>query len=57
MQRPGKIKIVKKKSMPERGRRFNMGQASLSGPVAVDKDRLEAGARNSAVEKGEQKDE
>ena len=57
MQRPGKIKIVKKKSMPERGRRFSMGQASLSGPVAVDKDRLEAGARNSAVEMGEQKDE
>ena len=29
----------------------------LSGPVAVDEERLEAAARNSAVEKGQQKDE
>ena len=34
-----------------------MGQATLSGPVAVDEERMEAAARNSAGEKGEQKDE
>ena len=33
-----------------------MGQATLSGPVAVDKDRLEAATRNSTKEKGERKD-
>ena len=43
--------------MPERGRCFSMGQATLSGPVAVDEERLQAAARNSAGEKGEQKDE
>ena len=34
-----------------------MGCATLSGPVAVDEERLEAAARNSVGEKGEQKDE
>ena len=29
-----------------------MGQATLSGPVAVDEERMEAAARNSAGEKG-----
>ena len=43
--------------MPERGRCFNMGWATLSGPVAVEEERLEAAARNSAGEKGERKDE
>ena len=43
--------------MPERGRCFSMGKATLSGPVAVDEERLEAAARNSAHEKEEQKDE
>ena len=35
--------------MPERGRCFSIGEA-----VAVNKERLEATARNSAREKGEQ---
>ena len=43
--------------MPERGRCFSMRLATLSGSVAVDEVRLEAAARNSAGEKGEQKDE
>ena len=43
--------------MPERGRCFSMEWAALSGPVAVDEERLETAARNSAGEKGEQKDE
>ena len=42
--------------MPERGRCFSIGQATLSGPVTVDEERLEAAARNSVGEKGEQKD-
>ena len=43
--------------MPEQGRCFSMGKATLSGPVAVEEERLEAAARNSVGEKGEQKDE
>ena len=43
--------------MPERGRCFSMGQATMSGPVAADEERLEAAAKNSAEEKGKQKDE
>ena len=34
-----------------------MGLATLSGPVAVEGERLEAAARSSVEEKGEQKDE
>ena len=41
--------------MPERGRCFSMGKATLSGPVAVEEERLEAAERNSAREKGEHK--
>ena len=43
--------------MPERGRCFRMGQTTLSGPVGVNEERLEAATRNSAGEKGKQKDE
>ena len=43
--------------MPERGRYFSMGKAIVSGPMAVDEEKLEAAARNSAGQKGEQKDE
>ena len=43
--------------MPERGRCFSMGLAILCGAMAVDEDMLEAAARNSVEEKGEQKDE
>ena len=56
MQRPGKNENVKK-SMPEQGRCFSMRWATLSGPVAVDEERLEAATKSSAGEKGEQKDE
>ena len=42
--------------MQERGRCFSMRYATLSGPVAVEEERLEAAARSSVVEKGEQKD-
>ena len=51
------LKVWRRKSMPERGRCFSMGKATLSGPVAVDEEKLEAAAKNSAGEKGEQKDE
>ena len=43
--------------MPERGKCFNMALATLSVSVAVDEKRLEAAARNSTGEKGEQKNE
>ena len=43
--------------MPERGRCFSIGLATLSEPVAVEEERLEAASSNSAWEKGEQKDE
>ena len=43
--------------MPERGRCLSMGYRTLSGLVAVEGERLETAARNSASEKGEQKDE
>ena len=43
--------------MSERGRSFSMKSATLSGPVAEDKKKLEAAARNSAGKKREQKDE
>ena len=55
MQSPGKIENVKK-SMTEQGRCFGMGEATLSGPVAVDKER-EAAARNFSVKEGKKKDE
>ena len=42
--------------MPERGKCFSMGQATLSESEVVDEERSEAAARNSAREKGEQKD-
>ena len=38
-----------RRSMPAQGRCFSMGKAN--GPLAVDIERLEAAARNSAVEK------
>ena len=43
----------KRKSMPERGRCFSIGYATLSGPVAVEGERLDAAARNSVEEKEE----
>ena len=41
----------------EMGMGNSMGKATFSGPVAMDEVRLVAAARNSAKEKGEQKDE
>ena len=43
--------------MPDQERCFSMGCATLSGPVPVEEERLEAAARNSAGKEGEQKDE
>ena len=40
--------------MPERRRYFSIGQATFRGPVAVDEERLDSAARNSAGEKEEQ---
>ena len=51
-----RLKMCTKKSMPERGRCFSMGQATSSVLVEVDEKRLEAAAKNSAEEKGKQKD-
>ena len=48
---------MRRKSMPERGKCFRMGKATLYGPVAVDRERLEAAAGNSPGENEEQKDE
>ena len=42
--------------MSERGRCFSIRKVTLSGPMAVEEERLEAVARNSAVEKSKQKD-
>ena len=49
--------MQRRKSTPERGRCFSKRYAALSGPVAMDWKRLEAAAKNSAGEKGKQKDE
>ena len=49
------MKMCRRKSMPERGRCFCMGYVTLSGPVAVDEERLEATARNSAEKRGRKK--
>ena len=58
MQDQEKLKMCRTKSMPERERCSSMGYATLSWPVAVDdEERFVAAARNSAGEKGEQKDE
>ena len=43
--------------MSEHGRCFSMGWATLSGPVAVEEERLETAAISSAGEKREQKDD
>ena len=43
--------------MPERGRCFSIGLAALSGPMAMEEERLEAAARSSVGDNGEQKDE
>ena len=45
-----------KKSIPARESYFSMGQTIFFGPVAADEERFMAAARNSAGEKGEQKD-
>ena len=55
MQRSGKVENVKKK-IHARARKMLQHGIINFGPVAGDKDRLEAAARNSAGEKGEQKD-
>ena len=52
-----RLKMCRRKPMPERGMCFSMGQETLSGPVAVDEERFMAAGRNSAWEKGKQKDE
>ena len=35
-----RLKMCRRKSMPEQGRCFSMGQATLSGLVVVDEERL-----------------
>ena len=45
-----RLKMSRTKSMPQRGRCFSMGQATLSGPMAVD-ERFVAAARNSVGKK------
>ena len=34
-----RLKMWRRKSMPEQGRCFSIGEATLSGPVAVDEER------------------
>ena len=46
-----RLKMCRRKSMPERGRCFSMGYATWSGPVAVDEEKFEAAVRNSVGEK------
>ena len=43
--------------MIEQGKCFSMRYPTLSGPVAVDKERLEAVAMNSVEDKEKQKNE
>ena len=38
--------------MPDRGRCFSTGWATLSGPVAVDEEKLEAAARTAEGKRG-----
>ena len=52
-----RLKMCRRKSKSERGRRFSMGYATLPGPMAVDQERFVAVARNSVWEKEEQKEE
>ena len=52
-----RLKMGRRKSMPERGRCFSMRYVTLFGPVTMNCERLREAARNSAGEKGEQKDE
>ena len=56
MQRPGELKIVKKKIHARAKRVLWHGIGIFVWAVAVDEERLEAAARNSTWEKGEQKD-
>ena len=52
-----RLKMWRRKSMPERGRCFSMVEATLFGLVVVEGERLEAAEKRSVGEKGEQKDE
>ena len=45
------------KFMPEQGTCFSMGYTTLSGPVAVEGERMETATRSLVGEKGKQKDE
>ena len=49
-------KMFGRKSIPERGRCFSIVLTTLSGAVAVDEQRFVVATRNSAWEKGEQKE-
>ena len=51
-----RLKMCRRKFMPERGRCCSLEWTTLFGRVAVDEERFVAAARNSAGEKGEQKD-
>ena len=50
-----RLKMCMRKSMPKRGSCISMAPTTFSEPVAVDEKRFVAAARNSAGEKGEQK--
>ena len=51
-----RLKTFRRKSMPEQGRCFSMGLATLSGPVVVDEERFVAAVINSTEEKEKQKE-
>ena len=57
MRSPGEIENMKKKIHARARKFFSMGWATLSEEVTMEEEMLEAAARNSAVEKEEQKDE
>ena len=57
MRKPGKIKNVKKKIRARARKVLQHEIGNFVWPVAVDGVRFETAARNSAGEKGEQKDE
>ena len=50
-----RLKMRRRKSMPERGRCISMGLATLSWPVAMEWERLEAVAISSVGEREESK--
>ena len=57
MQKQERLKMCRRKSMPEQEKCFSMGYATLSGPVTEDEERFVSAVRNLAGENGKQREE